>query len=295
MGSLNLDTITSWETVGSDGANSGGTVVTAAGSTNAKGSWVELDASTAGDVAWLVVQIETDANAGIRFLLDVGTGGAGAEAVLIPDLHLDNSNGATDANARSYAFPVAIPSGTRLSARVAASTASATVRVSLMLGLGDYGGATPPGTVKAYGIVAGSTNVTNVDPGAVAHTDSAWVEIAASTSDPIRWLVFGVGRSGNNLGGIGRWLVDVATGAAGSEAVLVSDIMLSGSTQNDLCLPATQGFAVDVPAGTRLAVRARCSLTADNQRDVWVGLWGADAEAPAAGGGGQHAHASWGG
>jgi hypothetical protein len=52
------------------------------------------------------------------------------------------------------------------------------------------------------------------------------------------------------------------------------------------------GFPVNIPSGTRLAVRARSSSNSFSDRHLDMALYGVDTPA-GGGGGGAHAHASW--
>ena len=148
---MDLTTITGRETVGASAATSSGTTVTASGTANAKGTWVELDASTAADACWITVLVGPNGFTG-RFLVDVGLGAGGAEAVLLPDLHFDGN--ATGNHPAAYRFPVAIPAGSRVSARCQCSTASGTVNVAAVLDQGDNAGLGGTGDVAAYGASA---------------------------------------------------------------------------------------------------------------------------------------------
>jgi hypothetical protein len=294
MGSLDLSAITGYEVIGAVPGSSAGTVVTAAGSANTEGAWVELVASTAAEASWIEVVLAVPT--GTRFLVDIGTGGAGAEAVLLPDLHTDSANSTSSGITAVYRFPVAIPAGTRIAARCQSGNASATVQVMAVLGQGDPGALAAPGGVVAYGASAADSGLTAIDPGATPHTDSAWVELAASTSDDVAWLVVAAGHNGAVLGANTTWLVDIATGAAASEVVLIPDVLFASAASEDTISERARGYAVAVPAGTRIAARARCNVGTATQRLLDVAVYGAEADTAGGGGGGssQHAHASWG-
>ena len=64
---------------------SGPVTITAGGSANTKGSWTQLIASTSKKVIGLAIGFMSPTSAG-KFLIDIGTGGAGSEVVLAPDL-----------------------------------------------------------------------------------------------------------------------------------------------------------------------------------------------------------------
>ncbi|MEU8158038.1 hypothetical protein AB0B94_30665 [Micromonospora sp. NPDC048986] len=115
-------------TYGADTATSAGTNLTLPPGNHIKGAWTQITASTTAPIRWLVpllVGNSTDVAwaANHRGLLDIGVGGSGAEAVIIPNL----GYGAFNNEALLYypvTVPVSIPSGTRLVARYQAALVS---------------------------------------------------------------------------------------------------------------------------------------------------------------------------
>ena len=290
---MDLTTITGHETAGANAVNSQGTSVSAPGTANTKGTWVELIASTAQAASWLSVLIGNPGNSG-RYLLDVGVGAGGSEAVLLPDLHYDYSLGAHKAYVE-YRFPVAVAAGSRLAARCQSSQAtSAGLKVVAILGQGPNAGLAGAGGVHAYGVSAADSGLTSVDPGATANAEGAWVELTASATAAIRWLNVGIGHDAAALSADTHWLLDVGTGAAASEAVLLGNLPVYGSNTTEIHAPSALWFPVDVAAGTRIAARAQCSSNATPNRLLDVAVYGVDAPAPSGGGGGARAFASWG-
>ena len=253
------------------GTSSRATTLTAAGSINTKGSVVELVASTEFDANWLLVQTNEASGNPASYLLDILIGSS-TEQVIIPDLYIaagHNPNGAPP-----YLFPIFIPKGSRLSARCQSSTASATLDVSLTLISGTMiGNSQPPSWVSAYGAVASSIG-TNVDPGAVADTDSAWTQIVAATDRAHNWLVI-AGRFGDiALGAATRWRLSIGIGAA-TEQALIPDLHFSADTIADSPFGGVVCLPVFIPAGSRLTARVRSSVTTDGDRDIWLKLYGA--------------------
>ena len=287
---MDLTTITGFE-AGSDAAASGGAVVTGGASANTKGAWTELIAAAAADAAWLYVVFGSGGSAH-KALLDVGLGAAGSEQVLVPDLHYDCIAGGM--HNETYALPVAIPAGSRVAVRVQSTVGSGAVRATALLGQGPDEGLATVGEVYAYGVSTADSGLTAVDPGAAANADGAWVQLTAATTAAIRWLVLAVGHDADTLASGTRWLVDVGTGAGGAEAVLVPDVAVSAGQNSDIVGPRAIGFPVDIPAGTRIAARARCTTTRSPDRLLDVAVYGVDAPEPTGGAGGAHAFASWG-
>lgn len=284
MSSLDLSLVTGRETIGAVAGVSGGTQISSTAA-NTKGTWVELTPATAAQASWIEVMIGSTATIG-RYLVDIGIGAAGSEAVLLPNLHFENRQASIEGQA-VYRFPVAIPAGSRVSARIQTSATTSNIRVSAILSTGDPGALTAPGTVLAYGANTGDSGLTLVTAPLSVNTESAWVELTAATSAAARWVVLAFG-SDLALSTGHRFLVDLATGAGGSEVPILSDLMIIVGAESDEPNPRQYAFPVVVPSGTRLAVRAQ-STNASAVLDV--GAYLADAAAPAGGGGGTSAHA----
>lgn len=109
-------------------ATSTGVIINDSGSVNVKSGWVELVAATTERLGALVVcaQGGGDANMGLgNALIDIGIGGSGSETVLIPDLYYVTTSSEQLISAdNTRPHPVDIPVGSRLSARVAFSSAA---------------------------------------------------------------------------------------------------------------------------------------------------------------------------
>ncbi len=106
------------EAAGADASNSTGTVITASGTANVKGSWIQLIASTSKKTVAIVCGFAApNANS----LVDIGTGASGSETVLIANLQCPSNNH----NAPMLLMLLRVPAGTRLSARSQIGTAGA--------------------------------------------------------------------------------------------------------------------------------------------------------------------------
>ncbi len=109
---------TSVEQAGADTANSTGTTITASSTANTKGSWIQLIASTSKKtVAILCGFAAPNANS----LLDVGTGAAGSEVVLLANINVPSNNAASPL----LLIALRVPSGTRIAARSQISNGAA--------------------------------------------------------------------------------------------------------------------------------------------------------------------------
>lgn len=245
-----------------------GTALTA-GVSDAKGSVVELIAATDHDAHWIEVMVGGQ-TASIACSLDILIG-ASTEEVLIPNLTwFGRSN---DAGAR-WLFPIFIPKGSRLSARVATNSGSAqTMQVVVALfnaGI-SFGG--QASRVIQYGTIASSRGV-NLDSGAVAHTKGTTTQITAATEHDHDWLVITVTSIDTAITAVTKMLIDVLIGAS-TEQVLIANWPIGAASTADIFRPDTVFHApVFVPKGSRLSMRHQTSITTDGDRDLYVTIHG---------------------
>jgi hypothetical protein len=256
-----------------------GTTVTASGTTFTFGSWAQLIASTSFTAYGIFVLINNTgvASANHRVLVDIGIGGSGSETTLIP--YLDGHAGGwanTMGGGQLYFFPILIPSGTRLSARCMANTASKNAYVLVWL-VGQPMG--PNGwygsRVTAYGVNAGTAVGTAITPGGTSAYGTA-VQLTASTSAPIRMLQFGMDlgttdTTGSNM----RGMVRFGTGA--TPDYFVSGIPFAESTTLETMDNRMGNFVLshmmfNIPSGTELRASAMVSGTAEARTIIAYGV-----------------------
>ena len=239
------------------------------GASDTWGAWVDVDASGVSisrDCSGLMVTIDPrTSNNAAAVQLGVG-GNAIWEAFIFKPTY--------------YVFaPVWVP-------LVVSGTLQYRVRGTSTVGVSVHWA--PPGGTEVdrftrsetVGVSASGAAVsgTLVDPGATANAKGAWTELAASTAfrwgalhmltrhDPAVTKTFGQ-----------QWVLDVGVGAAGSEVVVVPNLCVSGATYHITGgYPIWHGpIPVDIPAGSRVAVRAQTSTATAGQRDLeHVGLIG---------------------
>ena len=249
-----------------------GTGVTASATANTKGAWTELIATTAATSHTILVSL-SQFNANVRMLVDIGVGAPGSERAIIPNLLMALPN-RTGSGVQS--FPLTIPAGSRVSARVAASSGSGFAWVNVALVSGGF--AAPQGftLVADYGTVTASSRGTIVDPGAIASTKGSWSELVASAPRATRALAMRISLGGNTAPALTLFRVDVGVGAAGSEQTIIGDLVFNSSSA--AAVPPTPAvwpaIPVDVPPGARLAVRASTFTTDATDRLFDVALYG---------------------
>ena len=261
------------ETAGAVAASSTGTAVTAHASADTKGTLVELIASTAHNAQWMSVNIYAGTTSGLTGLLDILIGSA-TEQVLIANLPT-TSREASEGGGGPYLFPVSIPRGSRISAQYQNSTGSSIALVTVQLFSGHPASPWSNCTyVDRYGATATSRG-TNIDPGAVANTYSAYSAIANTTLRDIRWLVLCVQNADTASAAATQWTIQVAIGAA-TEQVIAGDFLLTGGQLTDNAMPFMHYYLpIYIPRGSIISVRAKCSSATDGDRDLYVSLFGA--------------------
>ena len=261
-----------WEAAGI--SSTAGTLLTAHASADTKGAYAQLIAATSFDAVMAIVTLSNGSVASNVFLVDLAVGAAASEQILIADLHsaVASSANTTPATVR---FPVAIPAGSRLAARCQASTGGLTIRAHVLLLGGGFGQGVPGQIVDTYGASAADSGGTSVDPGGVANTKGAYSEITAATTRPLRALVLGLGNQENAAMSGGRWLFDIAIGAAGSEQVVIPNIMAAADGGLDTIYEGMLGpYPINLPAGVRLAVRSQSGITDATDRLLDAILYG---------------------
>lgn len=245
-----------WANAGANTGTSRGTTITSNASVNTEGSFTQLIASTTFDANAILVMFD-DIAAGLDYLVDIAIGAAAAEVVLLTDLYVGGGTGAIVYGAQYY-FPIAIPAGTRLSARCQCSTGASSLRVSCLLMQQSFLPSQPLGRVTTYGANAADSGGVQVDPGGTANTKGSYSQIVASTTYDTSALIFAIGNQLNTVRSSQSWLVDIAIGGAGSETIIIPNVVLGCNTSPDIVCPQTSLLLpISIPAGTRMAARAQ--------------------------------------
>lgn len=249
-----------------------GTSVTAAGTANTKGTYTTLIASTAYAVKGILIQPGT-AGAGLDYLIDIAIGAAASEVIIIPDLMTGSGTGSISRQPPWF-FPIAIPAGSRISARSQCTLAGSNIRLKVHL-LGDLpGGMEPFGKVLHYGIVAATSQGTTIDPGGVANTKGAWVALTAATTYATKALFWDQSNLVQGTRSSADWMLDIGVGAAASEVVIVPNMHIEASTTDDYNVHGPSPLlAVSIPAGTRIAARCMSSLITATVRNLAIGVY----------------------
>lgn len=271
-----------------------GTLVTSSASTNTKGSYTQLIASTSFTTNR--IELSSTANAasgnGMAALIDLATGAGGSESVVISNLAADI--GEAGELIFTADFPLAVASGTRVAARFQANVGSRTVRLNVTAIAA--GGMPGMSSFTTYGADTSDSGATGVDPGGTTNTKGSYTEITSSSSALAQWMMAVIAFRGNAQPLSFSWAVDIATGAGGAETVLYSDLRVCEREVLTFRMGYTgrmQGFLTYVPASTRLAARASCTTNDATDRLIDVELIAGTAPTEPAGGGGKLPIAQW--
>lgn len=241
------------------------------GGAHVKGSWLELIASTSFDYANLILNMRSSTT-NRTTIFDVAVGSIGNEEIVIEDfypvLYGANRMGV------SLDLPVHIPEGSRISVRNQ-SNASATVVGVWGHGVsGSFASPEPVSKFVSYGVDLAATKGTVIDPGAVDDTKGIYSELTSSTSDDIKGMFIAIGDNINQFAGNNSWLLDVAIGANSSEEIIIANIHVHQSPDENM-MPSIQFFPINIPAGTRIAVRAQSTTNDATDRLIDVAVMGA--------------------
>lgn len=234
-------------------------------------SYTQIIAATTFDWSGFYVTLQqANAAAHSEQRCSIGIGSAASEWDLVPDLLLQIGTNFFDQGNTIY-VPVSVPAGSRLAGK--SSSATGTVRCALQ---GVAMGSLPvPPCQFGVGYGGSGNTGTQVDPGTTANTKGSWQQITASTSFHHKFIALTL-NSGNNAALTNaNFLIDIGVGAGGSETVIYENLsMIQGGNEDRMNPPWFGFFPCDIPAGSRLAVRAQSTFTTNTDRLFNVTLIG---------------------
>lgn len=245
-------------------------------STFTKGAWTQAIAATTTDSTWIMVYLQTQISGGIHSAVDIGVGGAGSEVAIISNL-LCSSVGQIGAR---YMFPFSVMAGTRISARLSSSVTFDAIVAGITVLSDTYGSAGTGSAIDTYGVSTATNLGTAVDPGGVANTKGAYSQITASTTSDLSGFHLYLDTQSDTTGAgvVVSWLVDLAVGAAGSEVVILPNLFavaFESSNFANIYDPLIPFLSIQIPAATRIAVRAQCSSIVSPDRLIGASIYGA--------------------
>lgn len=275
------------------GPAAAGVTVTSDAAANTKGAYTEIAAATSFDANWITVEItQTTQTTVRRYLIDIAIGAAASEVVVIPNLMAEGGAGGSPTDG-SYTFtlPLDVPSGSRISARCQDSVGSGPVSISVTLAAaGDTPG---PTAYTAHGVDTATSLGTSVNAGGSINTKGAYAQLSASLGAVAQYAMLMMSTNGNTQTAAATFAVDLATGAAASEVVLVPDLRGATSNNSDyLYSTKTFAFPTYIAAATRVAVRMSSTTADATDRVLTAALY--TAVAPTEASGGASSSVSWG-
>jgi hypothetical protein len=259
--------------------NGFGDVVTANSSAHTKGAWSELIASTAGDASLLVISAEEvplQINIDKSTLVDIGVGASGSETALLENIAIGGANFVSGGGSFTFAVPIKVASGTRLSARIqSVITGGREKRIYVAAyNMGDYDLA--PTSVDVIG-----TSTTTSAGTPFSGASGTWFEVLASTTRAYRALVVIPSNAGDVNANV-RINCAAGVGASGSEQEIGSVVgAFSTAERTTIESPFSTVIGKNIAAGSRLALKPTwanagqtLALAAANQQNYAVTLIG---------------------
>ena len=111
--------------------------------------------------------------------------------------------------------------------------------------------------VSAIPVDASSVVTATADT--TAHTKGAWIELIASTSGNASYIIIECGVDTNATDT--ATLLDIGTGASGSEAGLISNVAVGSAARTSIRAAFAFGVPIKIPSGTRLSARIQSIVT----------------------------------
>lgn len=261
MSNLHIPTPGIVESLGAVTGSSQGTSIGTA-------SITQIAASSSYD--YDAILVDTVGNAiGVDASLDVYLGSSGNEYPLIDKIRVQKAL-STNPQAQAVLLPLAVPRGSRISAKAFGGALN-----TIVYGMG-FGSMGDKGFKRAVSMGITSATGVTVDPGATANALGSWTQIIASTPNHFNGLMVAFGSAARSNAALNSWLVDIAIGASGSEQIILKQLLtMSFSNTIFYMTPTFFGpFPCSIPAGTRIAARAQCSTSTSTTRNIDVTLYG---------------------
>lgn len=243
--------------------------ITPSGTTLTKTAWVQTlsAAQVTSDITLLALSCSNanPALADASAVLDIGTGAAGSESVVVADIpigsHISNCG---------LLIPVRVPSGTRVAMRASfVRTATAANIYVAQAFLHEAFARQVPATLDVLG-----NNPASATGTAMSGASGTWVQITASTTKDYQclWPVHSL-TTGTNLGESVTYSIGV--GASGSEVVVGQYGTQCNSVQktcNQFIGSGIGPVSGPIPVGSRIAVRHNIVSTPGNHSFALIGV-----------------------
>jgi hypothetical protein len=275
----------SWNTVTDNwGANPTTTPGTSVipGASNAEGSWTQLLTALAFEVHGILIRVSDGSQSGQikNHLLDLGidpAGGSSYTAIISNIVCGESSSITVTGSGHRYFFPLRIPSGATVAARIQGSNATAgTVIVGIRVwGQPDAPYLVPVGQYsETVGTITNSNGV-SFTPGNAA--DGTWVSLG-TTSRECWWWQIGYQIDNGTITGEYSY-IEIGVGDSTNKSVITR--VLHGGATTESCGDSMGAHLVPlgaycrVPATSELWIRGRCNNAPDSgYNGVAIGVGG---------------------
>jgi hypothetical protein len=232
---------------------------------NGLGNYTEMVASTAAPVTLMKVNLFSVAGTGnaTSLLVNLATGTAGNEVVFCANLNAGYA--ASTPFGTAYWIPCNIPAGIRIAGNCQSLISADTVFATFATFSGTN---RTPTAIDTLGAVTASSQGTTVACG-TSGSEGSWIELVASTAQHYSGMMLGCGGAADATLQDSYIYIDVGVGASLSEVVTITNVpvyMTSVEQVFQWFNPAPR--KVDIPVGSRLAVRAASSSASAQSIDV---------------------------
>lgn len=234
-----------------------GVAITSSASANTKGSYTQIVSATSIQAAGLIVHCTKGSNNISEHLIDIAIGGSGSEQIIVSNL----LHGVTGFGAVQYFFPIPIPSGTRISARLQATAGNriSWIHVTLTNGHPSYS------RVETWGANTSTSGGVTLDAGGSANTKGSYAQLISSTGFATQRMFFSVGSQAVNHSA-NDFLCDIAVDIGGNKQIILANIGLHNNS-NVSIEPAILGpFTCVLPAGSNIYARTQSLSTTSATR-----------------------------
>lgn len=240
-------------------SSSTGTTVTASSTANTKGSYAQLIATTAADCVMVYIQATNLLAVTVNFLVDIAIGPSGSEKVVVPNIFMVGAS-ATGGSCFDTLIPLSIPQGTAVSARCQCSTASGAISLKLTTFDGAFTHSEGAAGYDDLGTSTSTSGGATITASSTTNTKGAYTQLIASTARDYRGLLLDFGKT--PAAGDGFNLYDIAIGAAGSEVIIASNLMV-GNMVNAAVVDRQVFLPISIPAGTAISVRMQSTVASN--------------------------------
>jgi hypothetical protein len=207
------------------------------------------------------------------YIVDIGVGdGSGNIFVVAENLRIGGRNLAV--RTYRYTIPVRVRRGAPIYLRGSSAAADSTFGAVIRgMSVNVWG---VPGSSRLVALyTSNSSRGQTVNPGTTSNTKPAYTQMHAGYAARITGLIAAVGQNADIARTTGSWLMDISSGAAGQERVIIPNVLFAAEANHDAPLPTVFGpWPCDVGPSRRWAARAQCSITTAGDRTFDLALYG---------------------